>query len=132
MAEPKVCKDCGKSFEPTTDNFFKHPGFADGLDNRCKACRKEERLALIKRRAEAQKDTGTAAASSTSTPRATEPKPKPRKKPKARKMPALPTLSSDRIVSEMIDVANIVKNGKVLLRQKCEELLAALDKESNG
>lgn len=149
--EMKPCKECGVTKAVSKDYFYRHAAFADGWDNRCKECRKklkankggaqlmtnEERIAKIKERQAALKG-GTASVPATATspvaptPAAPAPAPKPRKKRKARKLPALPTLSSDRIVSEMIDVANIVKNGKVLLRQKCEELLAALDKEANG
>ncbi len=142
---PKECKACGVEKEGSAGNFYKVYGNRDGLDGTCKECRKkkqaerkkvkdagetpmskEERIAKIKERQEALARRKAASTAVGSAAR------KITKKRKARKMPALPTLSSDRIVSEMIDVANIVKNGKVLLRQKCEELLAALDKEANG
>lgn len=45
---PKLCKECGDTKD--IDEFCKHSAFADGRDNRCKACRKILRLGVIKKR----------------------------------------------------------------------------------
>lgn len=153
----KECKACGVEKEGSEENFYKVYGNRDGLDGTCKACRikrredvaagkgppKGSRLQMIKNRHAAlkQDDTGDASVPATPTtpvlPAPTSPplKAKPRKKRKARKMAAKGhpfILESDRLITEMVDVANVIKNGKVLLRQKCEQLLAALDAEGHG
>lgn len=38
MAHTKDCRDCGKSFEATTENFHKQTRAKDGLLDRCKSC----------------------------------------------------------------------------------------------
>lgn len=38
MAHTKDCRDCGKSFEATTENFHKQRRAKDGLLDRCKSC----------------------------------------------------------------------------------------------
>lgn len=38
MAHTKDCRDCGKSFEATLENFHKQSRAKDGLLDRCKSC----------------------------------------------------------------------------------------------
>ena len=43
MASTKKCKKCGYTLP--TENFHKNKGKADGLDDRCKDCKRKERSA---------------------------------------------------------------------------------------
>lgn len=143
----KTCKECGTEKEANTDNFAKVQASSDGLSGKCKVCinakakerwrqkqgqppmSEEERIAMIKERqkALAVKKAASAAVGSAAA--------KIVKKRKARKMAAKGhpfILESDRLITEMVDVANVIKNGKALLHQKCRELLAVLEAEGHG
>lgn len=155
MAEPKACTKCGEEKERTGEYFYNDKRNKDGLTSDCKVCRreamkvpgkanqkgdgplsKEDRIAKIKERQEAlarKKAASTAIGSAaakivkkrkTRSPRASSARRS--AKPKA------PAASSDQLIREINDVASVIRNGKVLLREKCQALLSALDRESDG
>lgn len=149
----KACKECGAEKEANTENFTNTPANSDGLSGKCKEClatyarkrwrekqgktaaSKEDRIAMIKKRQDALKQkTAPEPPQHVDAPRPMARKPASKKR-KARKMVAKGhpfVLESDRLMTEMIDIANVIKNGKVLLRQKCEQLLAVLNAEGHG
>lgn len=42
----KTCTKCGRQLPATTEYFGKHNAFADGLDNRCRPCRRSHSRAV--------------------------------------------------------------------------------------
>ncbi len=120
----KTCNECGEEKERTEANFGRAAQSKDGFNWKCKAC-----IAAISRKKYAEKHGGaTPAPKQRRTPRAPKADP-PAKTPEQpgglrdQLTDDMPEGPMQKLAKEITDVAAIVENGKVLLRQKLQALL---------